>query len=96
MTRMRIDAALIAQLGVSLGDVAANLEAAGDGDADGAAFPSWGEAQGAFDHLMEGWRRQRLMLVEQLGELSEIAQTAGTAYIEVESGVGRSLTGGVQ
>lgn len=92
---MHIDAAWIAQLGVSLGDVAARLAEAGDGDKDAAAFGP-GEARGAFDHLMEGWRRQRLALVEQLGDLADAASVAGGAYVETEAAVGRSLTGGEQ
>lgn len=92
---MHIDAEAIAQLGVSLGDVAGMLRNAGDGDRDRAAFGP-GEAQDAFDHLMEGWRRQRLILVEQLAELSEKASVAGGAYVETETRVGRSLHGGPQ
>lgn len=92
---MRIDAEAIALLGVSLGDVAGMLARAGDGDRDRAAFGP-GEAQDAFDHLMEGWRRQRLLLVGQLAELSERASVAGGAYVETEATVGRSLAGGVQ
>lgn len=93
---MQIDAPMIAQLGVSLGEIAANLEGAGDGDKDGAAFGDYGEAQAAFDHLMEGWRLQRFALVKQLQGLSEKASAAGTAYVETELGVSRSCMGGAE
>lgn len=92
---MTISAEDIAALGVSLADVAAQLEQAGDGDKDASAFGP-GEAQAAFDHLMEGWRRQRFALIKQLGDLSEKATVAGGAYVETESSLGRSLAGGVQ
>lgn len=95
MTTMRIEAGWIAQLGVSLGDISAQLARSGDGDEDAAAFGS-GEAAGAFDHLMEGWRRQRLALVRQLEDLSEKASAAGGAFVETEEAVGRSLAGGSQ
>lgn len=95
MTRMHIDAEHIAALGVSLAEVAAQLENAGDGDRDASAFGP-GESAQAFDHLMEGWRRQRLVLIEQLGDLSQKAAVAGGAFVETESSVGRSLAGGVQ
>ncbi|WP_404383481.1 hypothetical protein LL946_18840 [Knoellia locipacati] len=93
MTTLHIDAGWIAQLGVSLADVSAQLADAGDGDLDTAAFGP-GEASGAFAHLMEGWRRQRLALVEQLTDLSDKASIAGGAYVETEARVGRSLGGG--
>lgn len=93
MTGMHIDAGWIAQLGVSLADVSAQLAQAGDGDADAAAFGP-GEARHAFEHLVEGWRRQRLALVDQLVDLSEKASVAGGAYVETEARIGRSLAGG--
>jgi len=92
---MTISAADIAALGVSLAEVAAQLEQAGDGDKDASAFGS-GEAPHAFDHLMEGWRRQRLILIDELGDLSQKALTAGNAYVDTETTVGRSLRGGPQ
>ena len=92
---MHIDAEHIAALGVSLADVAVQLENAGDGDKDSSAFGS-GESPHAFDHLMEGWRRQRLVLIQQLDALSQVAVTAGGAYVETETSVGRSLAGGVE
>lgn len=94
MTRMKIDAAIIGELGVSLGEIATNLETAGDGDKDGAAFGDYDEAQAAFDHLMEGWRRQRFALVEHLEALSDKASTAGSAYLETEQGIVDSCEGG--
>lgn len=92
---MHIEAEHIAALGVSLADVAVQLENAGDGDKDSSAFGS-GESPHAFDHLMEGWRRQRLILIEQLGDLSQKAVAAGGAFVDTETSVGRSLAGGVQ
>jgi hypothetical protein len=92
---MTVSAADLAALGVSLADVAARLEQAGDGGRDSPAFGP-GEAARAFEHLIEGWRRQRLALVEQLESLSEKAFTAGGAYVETEASVGRSLAGGRQ
>ncbi|CAN7477072.1 hypothetical protein [Knoellia sp. LjRoot47] len=95
MTTMRIEAEWIAQLGVSLGDISAQLAQAGDGGEDAAAFGP-GDAAAAFDHLMAGWRRQRLALVEQLADLSDRASVAGAAFVETEERVGRSLAGGSQ
>ncbi|MDT0214738.1 hypothetical protein Q9R29_12665 [Rothia sp. ARF10] len=93
MTTMRIEAEWVAQLGVSLADIGAQLAEAGDGDEDAAAFGP-GDAAAAFDHLMQGWRRQRLAVVQQLADLSEKAAVAGAAFVETEDAVGRSLRGG--
>ena len=93
MTTMRIEAEWVAQLGVSLADISAKLAQAGDGDEDAAAFGA-GDAAAAFDHLMQGWRRQRLAVVQQLADLSDKAAAAGAAFVETEAAVGRSLQGG--
>jgi uncharacterized protein YukE len=92
MTVMRIDADVVAALGVSLGEVAADLEATRDGSVDRWALGG-GEASAAFDHLLSGWRRSRLALAESLRELGEKAQDAGVAYVETESGQRRMFGG---
>jgi uncharacterized protein YukE len=92
MTRMQIGADVIAALGVSLGDVAADLEATGDGDVDRWAMGG-GLSSEAFDDLLSGWRRNRLLLAEVLRDLGERAQLAGTAYIQAETDA-RRLFGG--
>ena len=89
---MQIGAEVIAALGVSLGEVAHALEATRDGSIDRWALGG-GEASDAFDHLLSGWRRNRLALAESLRDLGDKAQVAGTAYVDTESGVG-SLFGG--
>lgn len=89
---MQVGAEVIAALGVSLGEVAHALEATRDGSMDRWALGG-GEASDAFDHLLSGWRRNRLALAESLRDLGNRAQVAGTAYVETESGVG-SLFGG--
>ena len=55
-----------------------------------------GEASDAFDHLLSGWRRNRLVLAEALRDLGDRAQVAGTAYVETESDVGRMFGGPVR
>jgi len=92
MTVMRIDAEVMAALGVSLGEVAADLEATRDGSVDRWALGG-GESSAAFDHLLTGWRRSRLALVESLRELGDKAQHAGAAYVETESAQRRMLGG---
>ena len=89
---MQIGAEVIAALGVSLGEVAHALEATRDGSIDRWALGG-GEASDAFDHLLSGWRRNRLALAESLRDLGDKAQVAGTTYVDTESGVG-SLFGG--
>ncbi|MFC7488337.1 WXG100 family type VII secretion target [Knoellia sp. CPCC 206453] len=83
MTRMQIGAEVIAALGVSLGDVASDLESTKDGEVDRWAMGG-GEASEAFDDLLYGWRRNRLLLARVLRDLSEKAQNAGQAYVETE------------
>jgi uncharacterized protein YukE len=74
---------VIAALGVSLGDVASDLESTTDGAVDRWAMGG-GQASEAFDDLLHGWRRNRLLLAKVLRELSEKAQNAGQAYVETE------------
>ena len=92
MTRMQIGADVIAALGVSLGEVAHGLEVTRDGSLDRWALGG-GEASDAFDHLLSGWRRNRLALAEALRDLGDKAQAAGTAYVETETDVGRMFGG---
>ena len=47
----------------------------------------------AFDDLVAGWRRQRLVLAEALTDLADKAQVAGAAYVDVEHGARQSLGG---
>lgn len=89
---MQIGADVIAALGVSLGDVAADLEATRDGEVDRWAMGG-GLASEAFDDLLSGWRRNRLLLAEVLRDLGEKAQLAGTAYVQTETEA-RRLFGG--
>lgn len=92
MTILRIDADVVAALGVSLGDVANALEATRDGAVDRWAL-GHGEASEAFDDLLSGWRRHRLALAEVLRELGDRAQLAGAAYVETEAAQRRLLGG---
>lgn len=89
---MRIDAQVIAALGMSLAEVAGDLEAVRDGSVDRWALGA-GQSSDAFDHLLSGWRQSRLALVEVLRDLSEKAEVAGTAYVETESGARRMFGG---
>lgn len=89
---MLISAEVVAALGVSLGEVAHGLEATRDGSVDRWALGG-GEASDAFDHLLSGWRRDRLALAESLRDLGDKAQVAGTAYVETETDVGRMFGG---
>lgn len=81
---MRIGAEVIASLGVSLGEVADALEATKDAQADRWALRC-GRSSEAFDDLVAGWRRNRLLLVEVLRDLGDKAQVAGAAYVETEA-----------
>ncbi|MFC7491971.1 MULTISPECIES: WXG100 family type VII secretion target [unclassified Knoellia] len=92
MTRMQIGAEVIAALGVSLGEVADGLESTADGSVDRWAL-GCGESSAAFDDLLAGWRRNRLLLAKVMRDLGEKAQVAGTAYVETESDV-RRMSGG--
>ncbi|MEO7268649.1 MAG: hypothetical protein ABIW49_05540 [Knoellia sp.] len=92
MTRMQIGAEVIAALGVSLGDVATELEATKDGEVDRWAMGG-GQSSEAFDDLLHGWRRNRLLLAKVLRDLSEKAQSAGQGYVETE-GDARRMFGG--
>lgn len=92
MTRMFIGAEVIAELGVSLSEVADDLEATKDGDVDRWALGN-AHASDAFDDLLTGWRRSRLLLAKVLRDLGEKAQDAGSAYVETENRT-RSMFGG--
>lgn len=85
MTRIQIDADDVAALGRSLGEMAEDLHATRDGSVDRWALGG-GQASEAFDDLLSGWRRNRLLLAEVLRDLGERAQVAGTAYVEAEDG----------
>jgi uncharacterized protein YukE len=85
MTWMVIDADDVAALGRSLGEVADDLHATRDGSVDRWAL-GCGQASEAFDDLLSGWRRNRLLLAEVLNDLGERAQAAGTAYVVAEDG----------
>lgn len=89
---MQIGAEVIAALGVSLGDVADDLEATRDGEVDRWSMGG-GQASDAFDDLLSGWRRNRLLLAGVLRDLSLKAQDAGTAYVDSEIAT-RRLFGG--
>lgn len=89
---MQIGAEVIAALGVSLGDVADDLEATRDGEVDRWSMGG-GQASEAFDDLLSGWRRHRLLLAGVLRDLSVKAQDAGTAYVDSEIAT-RRLFGG--
>lgn len=89
---MQIGADVIAAIGVSLGDVANDLEATKDGEVDRWAMGG-GQGSEAFDHLLYGWRRNRLLLAKVLRDLSDKAQNAGQAYVETETNA-RSMFGG--
>ncbi len=89
---MQIGAEVIAALGVSLADVAGDLEATKDGGVDRWSLGG-GQASAAFDDLLSGWRRNRLLVAKVLRDLGDKAQTAGTAYIDTENAT-RRLSGG--
>ncbi|WP_156465423.1 WXG100 family type VII secretion target [Knoellia sp. Soil729] len=92
MTRMRVDAEVVAALGMSLAETASDLESVRDGSVDRWALGA-GQSSEAFDDLLRGWRRSRLQLVEALRDLSEKAARAGTAYVETESDTHRMFGG---
>ncbi len=90
---MQIGAEVIAALGVSLGEVADGLESTADGSVDRWALGG-GESAEAFDDLLSGWRRNRLLLAKVLRDLGDKAQFAGTAYVETENEA-RRMSGGL-
>ncbi|KGN36315.1 hypothetical protein N803_05795 [Knoellia subterranea KCTC 19937] len=89
---MTVGADVIAAMGVSLGEIARDLEATRNGEEDRWAL-GCGETSAAFDHLLSGWRLNRLRLAAQLQLLGEKAQTAGTAYLETENLTQRMVGG---
>ncbi|WP_377641881.1 hypothetical protein [Oryzobacter terrae] len=93
MTRIRVDAAEVAELGVALAETGAHLCLLGDPGAERWALGP-GETGPAVEELLGGWRRVRLSLAEALAELGGAAAGAGALYLETEGGVGRSLRGG--
>jgi len=90
---MQIGAEVIAALGVSLGEVADGLESTADGSVDRWAL-GCGQSSEAFDELLSGWRRNRILLATALRDLGDKAQVAGTAYVETESDA-RRMSGGL-
>ncbi len=93
MTRIRVDPAQVAELGVALAETGAQLSLLGDPAAERWALGP-GETGPAVEELLGGWRRVRLSLAEALTGLGEAAGGAGVLYLETEDGVGRSLAGG--
>ena len=93
MSTIRVDAAEVAELGVALAETAADLLLMGDPAAERWALGP-GAAGPAVEELLGGWRRARLALAGVLVELGEGAVGAGSAYVETETGVSRSLSGG--
>lgn len=92
MTWIHITAETIADLGVSLEEVAVSLEETKDGSAERWAF-GYGEGSLAFDHLLKGWRQNRVILAESLRSLGEAARLAGVAYVESEEANRRQVGG---
>lgn len=93
MTRIRVDPAEVAELGVALAETGAHLSLLGDPAAERWALGP-GETGPAVEELLGGWRRVRLSLAESLTGLGEAAAGAGVLYLETDDGVGRSFTGG--
>ncbi|MGL4174896.1 MAG: hypothetical protein ACRCSN_02375 [Dermatophilaceae bacterium] len=93
MTAIRVDAEGVAELGASLVEIAESLVLMGDSSQDGWALGT-GEARGALEELLGGWRRVRLQLGEGLAGLGEAAAAAGGLYLDTEAGVSRGLVGG--
>ena len=89
---MRIDADVIAELGVSLAEVAEALAATPDGSVDRWALGA-GESSDAFDHLLAGWRRQRTVLPHALDDLGQKAPVAGGGYLHTEAQTPRMVGG---
>jgi uncharacterized protein YukE len=95
MTRIRIDAEGIAELGATLEDLADSLAHARDGRADRWALGP-GDSAAAFDDLVTHWRVQRLALARSLADLGAAARTAGPVYVSAEQAIGgRFLVGGL-
>lgn len=92
MTRIYINAETIADLGVSLEDLAASLEETKNGMAERWAL-GYCEGALAFDHLLKCWRQNRVILAESLRNLGEAAQVAGGAYVETEAVARRQIGG---
>lgn len=88
---MRIDAAGIADLGVSLGEVAHALSGLTQGDAESHAFAA-GEAQPALTNLLTDWQRSRRQLTQALEDLSTAAASAGAVYYDTEACIAGTFT----
>jgi hypothetical protein len=93
MSRIRVDAAEVAQLGVALAETGADLLLMGDPGAERWALGP-GATGPAVEELLGGWRRVRLALGGSLAELGDAAVDAGSLYLDTEAGVSRSLFGG--
>lgn len=93
MSTIRVDGAQVAELGVALAETGADLLLWGDPAAERWALGP-GATGPAVEELLGGWRRARLALAGVLVELGEGAVGAGSAYVDTETGVARSLRGG--
>ncbi|HSO65637.1 MAG TPA: hypothetical protein VLQ78_11100 [Ornithinibacter sp.] len=93
MSTIRVDAAEVAELGVALAETGADLLLMGDPAAERWALGP-GATGPAVEELLGGWRRSRLALAGALVELGDGAVEAGSAYVDTETGVSRSLLGG--
>ncbi len=95
MSSYRVDAAEVAALGESLVGLAESLALMGDPEPDLWALGP-GASGTALRELLGGWRLARLRAAEELTSLGEAAVAAGGLYLGTESGVRRSLVGGVR
>lgn len=95
MTRLRISAEQIAELGRSLGDVADYLEVRAaytrDAVADDYGFVGV-TAEGALHSVLGDYELQRVALCERLRSLDDLARRAGGCYLDTELLVERSVT----
>ena len=89
MTRIRVDPAEVAELGVALAETGAHLSLLGDPGADRWALGP-GETGPAVEELLGGWRRVRLSLAEALVGLGEAAGGRRRA-LPRDRGRGRAL-----
>lgn len=90
MTRMRVDAADIRELGAALLGVADDLAAMPMHAGAGEGLPP-GRARAALDAVLGNWLQVRHENAKAVAALGQAVLQAGTAYLQVEDETARSL-----
>lgn len=97
MTYLKVTAEELHQVAGQLTATAGNVTAENAralGQVNGLVGQGWeGAASGEFQRLFQQWKTSADQLIESLNGISQLLNSAGTAYSDTEQSVARSMSG---